>query len=102
MSNHHNTSLYPSSDSNSYFDQRTFNNYELSSRHSDISSRQDRRQSESMTKKKQTAFKEKEKDVFRMRSENELPHLPDVVGFEGTFKLQYAVLRHVSRYRRLQ
>lgn len=98
VSNHHSSSLYSPPDSNSYFDQRTFNNFELSSRHSDIGSRQDRRQSiESVAKKKQTGLKDKEKDIFRMRSENELPHLPDVVGLEGTSKFESPVLLPASQ-----
>ena len=84
MSNHHSSSLYSTSDANSYYDQRTFNNYDIGSRHNDVGIRQERRQSiESVAKKKQTGAKEKEKDNFRMRSDNELPHLPDVVGLEG-------------------
>lgn len=67
---------------NTYYDQRTFSNFDISGRHSEIGSWQDTRPSlESSSKKK----RDKDKDVFRdrLRSENELPHLPDLHGIEG-------------------
>ena len=72
--NHHSSSLYPASDS--YFDQRTSSNFDLSSRHSE------RAPLESNYKKKKDKDKEKEKER-PARGENEFPHLPDVPGAEG-------------------
>lgn len=74
--NHHSGSLYPTSDS--YYDQRTSSNFDLSSRHSD------RAPLETNFKKKRDKDKDKDKDKERLaRGENEFPHLPDVPGAEG-------------------
>ena len=72
--NHHSGSLYPTSDS--YYDQRTSSNFDLSSRHSD------RAPLETNYKKKRDKDKEKDKERLA-RGENEFPHLPDVPGAEG-------------------
>lgn len=72
------SSHYLNSDMNSYGDSRTYSNYDVSGRHSDIGSWQDSRPSlESSSKKKRdkdTVFRD------RLRSENELPYLPDLHG----------------------
>lgn len=77
--NHHSGSLYPTSDS--YYDQRTSSNFDLSSRHSD------RGPLETNYKKKRDKDKEKDKERLA-RGENEFPHLPDVPGAEAKIHLK--------------
>ena len=104
--NHHSTSLYPTSDLNSHYEQRTFSNFELGSRHGDLSGWQDRSTLESSSKKKRDKDKEKERDREnrerekerdRSRAESELlPHLPDVPGAEGKQNLCMGNTKHDS------